>query len=250
MKKTLASLIALSGLATAEDVTFSSVTMQTGFGGMDFSIAEGSWLADNSGNWDYGTQHYGLLNSITLTLYPSAYTAENMTTGFGIGIYEKREGSNGTTWVLVGKTDWLASESNFYMNVHTFQVQDEVVLSTDRTYTMAFIAGSDYFAKLSPGSIRTSMEGASYWAGSQPTTDTRTLAAIGILREPLDPTGTVLLYGTDAIGEVVGFTPYASINVTPLSTGEVTPTNTIPEPTTCTLSLLALAALAARRRRK
>jgi hypothetical protein len=250
MKKTLAFLLALSGITAAEDITFSSTTMQTGFGGMDFSIAEGSWLVDGSHNWDYSTQHYGMLNSVTLTLYPSAYTAENMTTGFGIGIYEKRVSGTGTTWVLVGKTDWLASNTKYYMNVHTFNVLNEVVLSTEKTYTMAFIAGSDYYAKLSPGSTRTSMEGASYWVGGQPPADTRTLAALGILREPLDPTGTVLLYGTDAIGEVVGFTPYASINVTPLTSGEVMPITNIPEPTTATMSLLTLAALASRRRRK
>lgn len=217
---------------------------------MDFSISEGSWLVDTEGEWDYNTQHYGKLNSVTLWLYPMGYTAANMTTGFGIGIYEKREGSNGTTWIFVGKTDWFSHRADSYMGEHCFTLQDDVVLSTEKTYTMAFIAGCDYYDGLTPGKLRLSMDGATYWADSEVPEDTLLLAAVGLLREPQDPTGTVLLYGGGATGEVRDVTPYVFINVTPLESDDnVMVIDSVPEPATASLSLLALAALAARRRR-
>ena len=86
MKKTLISLLALAGLAAAEDVTFSSVAALSGYGGLDFNISQGSWLSISGGQWDYDTQHYGRLNSVSLYLIPAAYTQYNMSTGFGVGL--------------------------------------------------------------------------------------------------------------------------------------------------------------------
>ena len=249
MKKTLISLIALAGLATAEDVTFSSVAALSGYGGLDFNISQGSWLSISSGQWDYEKHQYGLLNSVTLYMYPAGYTNSNMTTGFGIGIYEKQVNGDNVSWMLVGKTDWFSGTTDAYMGIHTFGVQGEVALSVDKTYTMAFIAGSEYYDGLSLGSKRTGMDGATWWIGGQPLATTDKLAAIGLLREPGDPTGTVLLYAAENLGEVTGVTPYVAVNVTPFEGGNLMPLN-VPEPTTATLSLLALASLASRRRRK
>jgi hypothetical protein len=58
------------------------------------------------------------------------------------------------------------------------------------------------------------------------------------------------LYGGGATGEVRDVTPYVFINVTPLESDDnVMVIDSVPEPATASLSLLALAALAARRRR-
>lgn len=248
MKNTLSVLVTLAGISAAQDVTFSSSATNNGFGALDFSISENSWLSQSNNEWDYSTQQYGRLNSVTLYIYPAGYSLSNMTTGFGIGIYEKRVSGDTTTWVLLGKTDWLSGSSNLYMNIHTFQVQDDITLAVDRTYTMAFIAGSDYFNSLTPGSIRNSMSGATCWPNDQPLSTTTTLAAIGILKEEGDATGTVILYGAGNSGEITGYTPYAAVNVTPYTYENIMPVN-VPEPTTATLGLLALASLAARRRR-
>ena len=248
MKQTLISLLALAGLAAAEDVTFSSVAALSGYGGLDFNISQGSWLSISGGQWDYDTQHYGRLNSVSLYLIPAAYTQYNMSTGFGVGIYEKRGSGEDASWVFLGRTDWFAAGSDFFAGAHTFRMVDEVVLSVDKTYTMAFIAGSEYYDGLIPGSVRGGMDGATWWVGEQPLTSTEALAAIGLLREPGDATGTVLLYAAGDSGEVMGVTPYVAVNVTPFDTGNVNPLN-VPEPTTATLSLLVLCGLAARRRR-
>ena len=248
MKQTLTTLIALTGLVTAEDATFSSTAAHSGYGGLDFCISQDSWLAVSGGQWDYNKHQYGLLNSVTLTVYPAGYTQSNMTTGFGIGIYEKQVTGDATTWMLVGKTDWVCGNADKQWGELIFHAQDNVILSVDKTYTMAFFAGSEYFDSLYLGAKRNSMSGATCWVNGQPLPTTDSLAAIGLLREPGDSTGKVLLYAAANQGTETGVTPYVSLNVTPFDTGGVMPSN-IPEPATTTLGLLALCGLAAHRRR-
>ncbi|MBQ5664390.1 MAG: hypothetical protein IIV41_00810, partial [Akkermansia sp.] len=106
MKKTLITLLALAGVALAETATFTSTTSTTnlgGFGGFDFSVGENGWLTSTTMNYD--EYNAVTLDSITLNLYNTWYTNNNMTTGFGIGIYEKSTVGEATTWTLVGKTD-------------------------------------------------------------------------------------------------------------------------------------------------
>lgn len=248
MKQTLSTLIALAGLATAEDVTFSSTAAHAGYGGLDFSISQGSWLVANNGQWDYDKYQYGILNSVTLTVYPAGYTQSNMTTGFGIGIYEKQVNGDATTWMLVGKTDWVCGNADKHWGELVFHAQDDVILSVDKTYTMAFFAGSEYFDSLYLGSKRYDMSGGTCWVGGQPAATTDSLAAVGLLRETGDATGMVVLYAAGNQGEETGVTPYAEVNVSPFETGGIVPSN-VPEPTTTTLGLLALCGLASRRRR-
>lgn len=238
MKKTLITLAALAGVAAAGTVDFSPEFGNNnlgGFGAVDFSIAEGSWL--KSDTMDYDGCDAVTLQSITLGIYNTWYSNNNMTTGFGIGIYEKT--STGS-WTLLGKTDWFSHSTNSYTGSHTFTVQDSVTLSTEKTYTMAFFAGQDYLNGLAIGSTRDSMVGAAEWKNGQPESTTSTLAAVGLKGTASDATNTSLLYTYN--GTQAGWTPNVS-----LSTAT---TDVVPEPATATLSLLALAGLAARRRRK
>lgn len=243
MKKTIIALMALACSATADSVDFTSVTIHNnlgGFGGVDFSLSEDSWLSPSSdASWDYSAVKAVTLDSITLSMYGTWYTANNMTTGFGIGIYEKTVTGDSTVWTLVGKSDWLSHTSDSYQATTEINVQGSVTLSTDKTYTMAFHAGQNYLTNLEIGSTRNSMAGATEWKGSQPSSDTDILAAVGLRGEATDSTGLVQMYKPGDQGIQTGWTPNIVLSVTPI----------IPEPATATLSLLALAGLAARRRR-
>ena len=242
MKKTIICLMALAGIALADTATFTSTSSNTnlgGFGGFDFSIAESSWLTSSTMN--YEEYNAATLDSITLSMYNTWYTNNNMTTGFGIGIYEKATVGDAPTWTLVGKTDWFTHTSNSYTGTHTFAVEGTVTLNTESTYTAAFFAGSEYFAGLEIGSTRDSMTGANEWKNGSPASTTDTLAAVGLRGVTSDGTGSVLMYQPSTSGTKTGWTPNVTLATTPVF---------IPEPTTATLSLLALAGLAARRRRK
>lgn len=242
MKKTLIAIMALAGVALAETTTFTSTTSNTnlgGFGGVDFSISEAGWLSSTS--MDYDTYNALSLESVTLSMYNTWYTNNNMTTGFGIGIYEKTVTNGIATWTLIGKTDWFTHTGNSYTGTHTFTVEGTVTLDTESTYTLAFFAGKDYLAGLEIGSTRNSMAGANEWKNSSPSSTTDTLAAVGLRGVKSDATGSVLMYNPTDKGTQTGWTP----NVTLTGTAVL-----IPEPTTATLSLLALAGLAVRRRRK
>ena len=235
--------MALAGVALADTTSFTSTSSNTdlgGFGGFDFSIAEGGWL--NSSSMDYEEYNAAILNSITLSMYNTWYTNNNMTTGFGIGIYEKSTVGDATTWTLVGKTDWFAHTASTYTGTHTFTVEGIVTLNTESTYTAAFFAGSEYLAGLEIGSTRDSMTGATEWKNNtHPGAGTDALAAVGLRGVKSDATSSVVMYQPTTNGIKTGWTPNVTLATTPVF---------IPEPTTATLSLLALAGLAARRRRK
>ena len=244
MKRTFIALMALAGVALAETATFTSTTSTTdlgGFGGFDFSVSENGWLTSTTMN--YNEYNAVILNSITLSMYKTWYTNNNMTTGFGIGIYEKSTVDEATTWTLVGKTDWFTHTAASYAGTHTFTVAGTVILDTNSTYTLAFFAGKDHLKGLAIGSERTSMTGANEWKGNNahPGSTTDALAAVGLRGAKSDTTNSVILYQTGNNGKKTGWTPNVSLATTPVF---------VPEPTTATLSLLALAGLAARRRRR
>lgn len=231
MQKTIIFILALSGIAMATD--FSSTTGNSkggGFGGFDITLDEESWIQNNT--VDYNAYTGLQLETITLGLYNTWYTHNNMTTGFGVGIYEKTSESS---WSLVGKTDWFQHNSNSYTGNHTFTVKDTVTLDFGTTYTLAFFAGSEYFDDLTIGSERTSMSGATEWKNGQPEATVEALAAVG-------------LYVTQ---NVTGETMYGANNTTYTTyTPNVTLSGQlVPEPATASLSLLGLAALMIRRRR-
>lgn len=243
MKRTIIALMALAGVALAETATFTSTDSTTnlgGFGGFDFSVGKNGWLTSTTMNYD--EYNAVTLDSITLNLYKTWYTKNNMTTGFGIGIYEKATVEGTTTWTLVGKTDWFTHTAADYEGAHTFTVDGTVTLDTDSTYTVAFFAGKDYLAGLEIGSTRNSMTGADEWgSNSHPGASTDALAAVGLRGVATDTTNSVILYQPENRGTQTGWTPNVTLATTPVL---------IPEPTTATLSLLALAGLAARRRRR
>lgn len=231
--------MALVAVTFADAATFAPATTGTesmgGFGGLDFSIAENGWLKSSGMNYDMSNAV--TLNSITLDIYSTWYSNNNMRTGFGIGIYEKTVEGSVTTWTLVGKTDWFAHTANNYTGQHEFDIDGTVTLNTESTYTIAFFAGSDYFANLGIGSTRNSMTGANEWKGSNPDPGTDVLAAVGLRGSN---SGSTNMYTNGGIQ--TGRLPNIVLDATPVLS--------VPEPTSATLSLLALAGLAARRRRK
>lgn len=233
----MVALLALSGVALATDFAPSQTgDSQAGFGGFDVQLGEDSWLQATGVDYDVVT---GLeLTGITLDIHATWYTMRNMTTGFGIGIYEKT-GAN--TWSLVGKTDWFSHTASSYEGTHEFHVAEgtSVTLETGKTYTLAFHAGQTYFNGLDIGDTRSSMTGATEWKNSTPPTDTSTLAAVGLgVQSGLGNDGATM-YQAGSNGTSTDYIPNITLSG-----------NLIPEPTTATLSLLALAGLAARRRRK
>lgn len=239
MKKTIIALIALTGAAYADDVTFSDPyngqSFLSGFNAIDISLSKDSYLTPPPNTWNYEETSQAELKTITLILKGNGnnyYSQTAMTTGFGIGIYEKNAVNGETIWTLVGKSEWFSHTSDAYHGSITLDVVGRAVLDTDKTYTLAFHAGSAYFDGLSINSTRTSMSGGVTMAVDATSDKFATLGLHGKAENH-----SVTMYRDS--GNVTDWTPNVKIEVAP-----------IPEPTTATLSLLALAGLAARRRRK
>ncbi|MDO4528532.1 MAG: PEP-CTERM sorting domain-containing protein [bacterium] len=217
MKKTIITLLALAGVAMGDEttLTFSQTTNnnQAGYNGFIFTLSE-DWLTPSDTNYEGSVYE---LASIDLTAAPTWYRLANSASGLVI-----LEGDN-----FVGKSSWIASGDNY-----TFS---NLQLDIDTEYKVLIYGNETAFNALTLGSTVTNL------AGSQNPSETSPIVTAG-LRVDYDANGTA--------GVMIGNTGAIDGKAFPVVTfsGKISPA--IPEPTTATLSLLALAGLAARRRRK
>lgn len=243
MKKSIIALLALGSVALAGEYTW------TGNGGNN------NW--DNSGNW--------LLNGAISQYYPQSHNdnavvnAGNITINWSQGMAYFGD-TNSVT--LNAGNNLIISTTNANINVNSFTLNPGAVVTLSSVGDLGF--GRDFtvnygtFTADSHGlfDASTNMTG-SLWANGKTVTLTGVLDLTGVTGS-----GTVDIYKSKAVSDTIhfnteGLTVIGAENVNfEIVTGSGVqlkydiPTPAVPEPTTATLSLLALAGLAARRRRK
>ena len=219
MKKTIIALVALTGIAAAETYTAStpeksSDTSQGNYYGFTLSFDNATYLTTN-----VPAQTELVLDSITLLTRSSSNTAAAMQ----VAVY-KYTGDNTTGTFLGLSTTTLANVKD--STAYTVTFEDILVNSSDRYQFLFVNANTTEDLTTFDGYKAASMS----WGVSV----TNSFSA--------QIPGGWGTYKGNGINDWEG-------NYVPVTTVTLS-TPTIPEPTTATLSLLALAGLAARRRRK
>ncbi len=224
MKKTfITSLISLACAASASAGAVGTLTNttddtnQAGYTGFDFTL-----------NADWLTASEGLTLNPTVEL--SGITIETANTWYrnnpmGIALFEKVD----STWNFVGKSDWKTS-APVGDNTFTF---DNLALSSTTTYTAVFYGNAQAFSELAATSTLSGISSSSANISQNPTYEAPLVSA-GIRLTSTTNSETLYTWNGTSSGT---YAPKVSFSV-------------VPEPATATLSLLALAGLAARRRRK
>lgn len=234
MKKTLIALLALGSMAMAdeEEVALSSPawTDKSGYTSFDF-VLDGSWLTKDpeASKLTETVNLVGITLDAAATWYNKESTHRNQ--GAGVAIYKKSD----NVWNYVGSSSWQTGygASQTQSRQMTFFIDDGLALSSTTTYTAVFYGNKDAFDELALGSTLTSLKG----AGDAPTKE-NPIVAFG-MKSVTPSDADFALY--DNNGQLL-------LNQSPWVTFTVQNTN-IPEPTTGTLSLLALAGLCIRRRK-
>lgn len=242
MKKSIIALLALGSVALAGEYTW------TGNGGNN------NW--NNSSNW--------LLDGATSEYYPQSH-GDNAVVGEGNYTIYWAEGmayfgdTNSVT--LNAGNNLIISTTNANINVNSFTLNPGAVVTLAAPGALGY--GRDFtinygtFTADSHGLFDASGMAGSLWANRKTVTLTGVLDLTGVTGS-----GTVDIYKSKAVSDTIyfnteGLTVIGAENVNfEIVTGSGVqlkydiPTPAVPEPTTATLSLLALAGLAARRRRK
>ena len=250
MKKTLITLLALTGVAAADTVTIAPLTSSEGWtvghqndGKTTDAVLDttAATLTLTSGNWSRGYGVYTLADAITLT-----NEADRLTVSFTINTTDLNSLVTGT---LVGSDKAITLGHGSYSDEGKKGIQSGI--STDTTGVFYNMQGSKT-------------------GGVFVTPDKTTVDGTFTANTPLTLTTTIewdtekslfvasLSYGSTSLSSYDLGTSYTLDKLVFSLDGASTQTvsgvsisaNIVPEPTTATLSLLALAGLAARRRRK
>ena len=210
--------MALASLSygTTTDATFTQSTNngQAGYSGFTFNLSD-DWLSLAPSNLDLTDYTDFNLTSVALVSAATWYNLANNASGLVI---------LDSTNTVVGKSGWNNTGSTY-----TF---DSLTLSVNQDYTAVFYGNKTAYDNLDTTSSITS------FVGSQNPTEAAPIVAAGLRLD----------YNTSYTdGVMINNAGIAATNAFPVVTfsGQL-----VPEPTTATLSLLALAGLAARRRRK
>lgn len=233
MKKTLITLLALCGVAAA-DTTGAITLWDTGF-----SVTT---TGDNAGQWTLSDEDKALLTSSDWVLKKADGTDLLSTTTKAAELRPNTNVGSEQGWSL----DFTLSNTSAETITLTSLTFDTIIFagtggyqggSTDRDFVFTLTCGD---VTLNTGNLTIGGNGT-----ANPTNGVVTFTlgtAVELAANESIAIGLDVAKGTDNPGCFLGL---KSISATGTSFGE-----TIPEPTTATLSLLALAGLAARRRRK
>ena len=222
MKKTLITLLAFCGVTMAASDFSSSITTGTTTGNGNYYGFTLS-LTDTFVNTTFTNQDYlelpQLLQLDAITLYTRTDSVSIQRTPY-LAIYEYSE--DGTTGTFVGistnNPDAKVANTEF-----TFNFSD-VTLSSTKQYQMLFVNSTS-----TATNVDTYDEYKEHGVN----------VCISVLQQSSLPSGDALYKGTDISSKEGTYLPKLTIT-----------TSAVPEPATATLSLLALAGLAARRRRR
>lgn len=240
MKKTMIALIALAGAAMATEQldSFAQIANnnQGGFVGFTFKLSD-AWLTSSSTE----TEDYSAfeLTSITLQAAETWYRLYDANNDSGLVVLNSSNAVVGkSTWdpTIGSKVDNSYSLTYSFLSTYgegdTSTTASTLTLDLDAGYTVLIYGNKSAFDNLSVGTTITT------FSGSQNPSETAPIVAGG-LRIDYDANGTSGVMLNNAGSTDVTALPVVSFN------GKL-----VPEPTTATLSLLALAGLAARRRRR
>ncbi len=232
MKKTIITTMLALGLAAsvsaAESVSFSATTDGTQVSGY-YTIA--GFTLDFSNNAAYTMNGVDAtkddISSLTdIKLTSVSVSFDDVTTSdISLAVYEvtSTADSNVGNWTLAFQAKSTNSGSTSSNVVHTFNF-DSLALDTNKTYAFFYTANSVDDSVVS------------------------SLATISAAKVKCNSKKTHVMTTADGLSHTLGNA--IGNNVTAAATFNFTATNAVPEPATATLSLLALAGLAARRRRK
>ena len=212
MKKTIIALLALAGVAAAAPLTLTSPAS----GSLSSSNAAVAWSEDYS----------------TLTSWELSFTLTDAALGDAILFGTDRDGSGAAGYILSTNVDGSLEvyARNIGVNYSNSTAAGVVTAGTPVAITFSFVADENQYTNEIVGGTFTvkAGEATSSWAVTS-----------GLGYTDLT-NNSVSRFWTNG-----GAEQFSNITVTKLDNNMV-----VPEPTTATLSLLALAGLAARRRRK
>ena len=212
MKKTIIALLALAGVAAAESLTLTSPT--------DGSLTSGNAPVAWSENYS------------TLTSWELSFTLTDAALGDAVIFSTDKDSSGGAGYVLStnedGSLEVYAREIGVYYSKST--AAGVVTAGTPLAITFSFVADENMFTNEIVGGTFTVKAGEA----------TNSWAVTDYLEYTDLTNNSVSRFWTNGQAE-----QFSNITVAKLDNNMV-----VPEPTTATLSLLALAGLAARRRRK
>lgn len=233
MKRTLIALFALSSVAVAANYTW-------------VGPENGAW--EVSSNWDINNGYYPQSNS------DSAFIGDNKSVVWNSGQYFGASYS-----VTLGENSTLTLTSGGNLNVSAFTIGKDSKINWSNEYALGY--GRDFtinygtFTADSYGQFNVATN-RDLWYNNH----TVTLSGILDFEDVAAGEGTIKLYTQSGglYGNNVNYSGLQVINTNDRVTYEIKHDNSgvyitynaVPEPATATLSLLALAGLAARRRRK
>ena len=265
MKKTLITLLSLAGVASAYTTTVTPLTL----GGWTLdpndttklSLVDGVLSSTSGLHWAVGTATQSISSTLGHATDYFACTTETDTLSFSFDMTNNGTGNGMITLALVGQNNAIVAghgtyEANGGGDDVQVAVTDNVTANgyvfaaTNRTDALQLTAGATLQDGVPTGGATTTISGTIAWDGDSYALTLGTSAVSDTITYDLGLTSVdvrklvVVLEGGDNGNNGEGW------DKTPSVTNLTITGNVIPEPTTATLSLLALAGLAARRRRK
>ncbi len=233
MKKTIIALMALAGVASAVTLTEKDITGYVHVEGTSFSEWTTNFTITEEADGDYKfsgapiATEYPDSDKRSVTTVAITLDASKLST---VAANSPLLILDGTTDIGIGFTADRKASTIWGTNYSYFAVNSVLPTTGDVTLTLSF--GND---------------GTSLYVGAAYDTHSALKGAVGEI-------DTMILssYAVDAMKSITTYAGVASLRDTSLASSAIAlnAAKAIPEPTTATLSLLALAGLAARRRRK
>ena len=235
MKKTLIALMALAGAAAADtDTTVynpKAGTLTLGADGGEMYADKNYYAGEFSFSFEITETDLTLDGTIIIAAY---YGANNPGGGYGVNAFTITGDGEGNLTLQLERADGLSNTS----------LSDSVTLSTPRDKSTFKASESAY--ELTTGSYTIDfLGGANGSAAANLILDSNVVASFTKGNHNMNGSGS-----DDGSADGTTLTALKFAANSNFVTGTTTFTPNIPEPTTATLSLLALAGLAARRRRK
>ena len=248
MKKTLITLLALAGVAAAADMpkeyvaTFANSRTDTQSSGRSHILLDGGTQAITLDSWMIEFQIQKQEDKGAFFAL-GRYATDNQERG-GLGLRTNTSSGVGISWN--GNQGW-ASESSTKLDVTSFSsisAESPITLrfAYDAESDIAYLYNVDTNKYITATELTTTYEGGNFSFSSVDSSVTGNG----------DVTGKTMFWTDGGAGayKLLGVTDMSSLEGNDNQFVSYLTTKTVPEPTTATLSLLALAGLAARRRRR